>query len=221
MSEPTGVAYLTHGRLIVRVDGRPAFDVDSAFARGVADRQARAHAVHGWKESSGSWGAMGFAPPELAQWEMAEQRRLVSFRGVAAGDDAGTLYYLLGVGDMGGLFQYTIEDGAERRLMHRNGFQAKDLTRRSGGGEIAVSSSREDGTIGILIGENDGRFLRDVTAGDSIDESPAWVPGDARRLVYQSAAIGRDAQGLSVGSSPYRIEQIDVDAKKIETVHEK
>jgi hypothetical protein len=51
------------------------------------------------------------------------------FKSVTAGDDPNQLYYLLGVGDMGGLFQYTIPEDLERRLMHRNGFAAKDLSR--------------------------------------------------------------------------------------------
>ena len=214
------VAFLARGSLFLKIDDQPPRDIQSAFAQGVLDRQARAQEVDGWKANSGAWGEMGMASPELAQWQMADQRRQVLFKSVTAGDDPNQLYYLLGVGDMGGLFQYTIPEDLERRLMHKNGFAAKDLSRRKGTGEMAISVARENGTTGILVGENDGRFLQDRTTGDSIDESPSWVEGDACRLVYQSAGIGRDENGYAVGLSPYRIETLDLDKKSIDTLLE-
>ena len=83
-----------------------------------------------------------------------------------------------------------------------------------------MSIRRGDGTAGIVVGENDGRFLSDVTFGDCLDEAPAWIPGPGRRLVYQSAGIARDANGFARGLGPYSIAVLDVDAQSVETLIE-
>jgi hypothetical protein len=54
-----------------------------------------------------------------------------------------------------------------------------------------------------------------VTFGDSHDQAPSWVGGEGRRLVFQSAAIGRDHGGHYRGLSPYRIEIADLDAQEV------
>jgi hypothetical protein len=215
------VAYLTNGQLFLHNGAAEPREVQSAFAQQVMERQARNNAVHGWRSQSGVWGAMGFMPPELAAWEQGQQQRTpVQFKSVTPGDEAGHLYYILGVGDMGGLFHYTAADNVERRLMHRNGFLARDLSRHTQSGSIAVAVYKEDGSSSIQVGENDGRFLKDVTIGDAIDECPAWVPGDGRRIVYQSAGIGRNEHGFAMGLAPYRIELIDLDKQSVDVVLE-
>jgi len=217
--QPT-FAFLSNGQLFLRNGSDEPREIRSNFAQQVMERQARNAEVHGWKGQSGVWGAMGFAPPELAEWERAQQQRTpVQFQGVTNGDEDGHLYYILGIGDMGGLFHYTIENDAERRLMHRNGFLARDLSRHPESGAIAVSVQKEDGSSAVQVGENDGRFLRDVTVGDAVDESPCWVPGQGRRIVYQSAGIGRNEHGMVVGLAPFQVELIDLDKESIETVH--
>lgn len=217
-AEPA-VAYLSDGRLFLKSPGAESREIQSAFARQVMERQARNQEVHGWKAQSGIWGSMGMAAPELAAWEQNQPRTPVRFRGVTAGDEDGELYYVLGIGDMGGLFRYSVSQDLEHRLMHRNGFMAGDLSRHPESGEVAVSVVQEDGSTTILVGENDGRFLRSVTTGDAVDESPSWVPGGGRKVVYQSAGIGRNEQGFAVGLAPYAVEMLDLDSKNIETLH--
>lgn len=217
---PPTVAYLSDGKLFLKSPDAEPREVQSSFARQVMERQARTREVHGWREESGLWGNMGMPMPELGQWNVGHHRTPVRIQSAVAGDVPGHLYYILGVGDMGGLFHYTQEGDTERRLMHRNGFLAQDIARRSETGEVAVAVRREDGSAGIQVGDSDGRFLRDVTVGDAVDESPYWRPGDGRKLIYQSAGLGRDQNGFAVGLSEYRIEEIDLDGQKIETVRE-
>lgn len=216
------VAYLSDGKLFLQLPEAASREVQSTFAQQVMQRQARHNEVHGWRSQSAVWGNMGMAAPEMSQWEQvqAAQRTPVRIQGVAPGEKPGDLYYVLAVGDTGGLFHYSGDAQTENRLMHRNGFPARDISRRSPGGEIAVSVQREDGTAGIQVGESDGRFLRNVTDGDALDEAPSWVPGEARKLVYQSAGVGRNEQGFPVGLAPYRVEQLDLDKQDITTVRE-
>jgi hypothetical protein len=53
-----------------------------------------------------------------------------------------------------------------------------------------------------------------VAGGDSVDQAPAWVPGEGRKVVFQSAAVGRNAHGVPLGLGPYAIESLDLDADK-------
>lgn len=80
----------------------------------------------------------------------------------------------------------------------------------------------EDGAVNIALMKPDGKGLREVTGGDSMDECPAWVPteGDKHVLVYQSARIGRNAQGIAVEQGPYAVFQLDTDGGEMKTLLE-
>ena len=217
-----GFAWLSGGRLFVRRPNHDLVEIESSFARETMERRLRSEQLNSWKDRSGVWGSMGIAPPEMAQWNAAAAtpRRMIHFRSVTRGDEPGQLFYVLDLGNVGGLFRYDLDKDYETRLMHREGFMTSDLSRRPQGGEVAVALRRSDGTAGITIGENDGRYLKDVTFSDGVDESPAWLNDGSRRLVYQSAAWLRDDNGIARGMSPYRVEMLDLDAEKITTIHE-
>jgi hypothetical protein len=217
---PPAIAYLSRGRLLVRRDGEAVREVQSDFARESMERELRNQKLHGWKGQSGIWGNMGIEPAQFADWQNAEPRRVIRFASVTPGDGPGELFYVLDLGAVGGLFRYDLAANREQRLMHRNGFSTNDLSRHPETGAIAVAVPRDDGTVGIAVGENDGRYLSEATVGDCIDEAPTWVRGNGRALVYQSAGIGRDERGFSVGLGPYRLERIDMESKAVETLLE-
>jgi hypothetical protein len=217
------VAWLARGRLNLKPAGQPVRVVESAFARQSLERRLLAQDRDGWKGRSGVWWGLGMQPPGMAPWELPQnldERRAVTFGSVTRGDRPGEIFYVLSLDNMSGLFRYDIDRDEEQRLMHRNDLAARDLTRHPGSGSVAMSIRRGDGTAGIVVGENDGRFLNDVTFGDCLDESPAWIPGPGRRLVYQSAGIARDANGFARGLAPYSIAVLDVDARSVETLVE-
>lgn len=217
--EPS-IAYLSQGDLLVKLPGEASRIVESAFARQVRDRQARELQAHGWKNRGGIWGNMGMEPPGLAQWEGVADRRVMNFRGVARGGEPGRLFYVLELGTMAGLFHYDLAADSERRLLHRNDFRATDLHRHPRHGDLAMTVAREDGSTSLCISEADGRQLREITPGNSVDEAPAWIPGDGRQIVYQSAPIVRDDAGFAVGLGPYAIELVDIDREEISTLVE-
>lgn len=72
----------------------------------------------------------------------------------------------------------------------------------------------------------DGSELHGVTEGDSIDLHPAWLPGpvfdDGRRhqLVFQSAGIGRNAEGAFVAVGPAAVNLLDPEHGEMETLRE-
>lgn len=213
------IAYLTEGRLFVRAADGASREIESPFARESNERRARAQELHGWKERSGLWGNLdGLSSMEL--WEQADIRRRFRFQCAARGDVPDEIYYVLALENVGGLFRYDLTQEREQRLMHRNNFAPHDLARHPASGSVAVALPRDDGSIGIFIGENDGRFLTGTTTGDCMDEAPAWVPGEGRRIVFQSAGIGRNAAGFPVGVGPYALALLDVDKGQIDTLLE-
>ena len=220
MSNPT-VAWIASGRLLVKRNGGAVEEIESDFARETLERRMRSQQLHGWKGRSGVWGNMGMAPPEFSQWnEDVAPQRLIRFCGLTRGEKPDQLFYVLDLGDVGGLFEYDLDKGYESRLMHKEGFATPDISRHPETGDVAVSLYREDGTTGIVIGENDGRFLSSVTVSDSNDEAPTWCGDGSKRIVYQSAGYLRDENGVAAGKSTYRIELLDIENEKIETVLE-
>lgn len=214
------IAWISHGRLYVKRGDAPVQEVESDFARSSLEREMRSSQNNSWKGRSGVWGSMGMEPPGMAPWENAEARRNIRFTTMAAGDSPEEIYYVLDMGAVGGLFKQNLKLDEETRLMHRQGFSARDISRHPENGELAVSLMREDGTVGLSITRHDGLFGRNITLSDSIDEAPSWLRDGTRRIVFQSSAIGRDEHGAAIGKSTYRVEQVDLETEQIENLHE-
>jgi hypothetical protein len=207
------IAYLSQGRLLLKEPDKPAREIESQFAKETEQRQAKTRSIDGWKGRSGVWGQMGMAPPEWSQWEQAgaEGARRVAIRSICRGQQPGDLMYVLDVESVSGVFKYDMRQKLERRLMHRNDFLARDLVCHREKGTLAVSLARGDGSANLAFSDDEGRHWNHVTGGDSVDEAPSWVPGGNRRVVFQSAGVGRTAQGLRMGLGPYAIESLDLD----------
>lgn len=213
--QPT-VAYLSQGRLFLCQPGEPAREIKSQFAREAEQRQAKTRSIDGWKSRSGVWGQMGMAPPQWSQWDEAGQdgQRRIWIRSVSRGPSPGDLMYLLDLESVSGVFRYDLAQKLERRLMHRNDFIARDLACHRQRGTLAVSLAAGDGAASLAFSDDEGRHWNRVTGGDSVDQAPAWAPGESRKVVFQSAAVGRNAHGLPMGLGPYAIEILDLDGDK-------
>lgn len=219
-SNVLSVAWISRGRLFVKRGGSGVQEIESDFARDSLDREARNSANNSWKGRSGVWGSMGIEPPGMAPWEIEDPRRNIRFVTAARGDSPHEIYYVLDMGPVGGLFKYDMELDEETRLMHRQGFAARDISRHPNDGELAMALVRDDGTVGLSIARHDGLFGRTITLSDSVDEAPCWLRDGSKRLIFQSSAIGRDEHGYSTGKSCYRIEQLDLETEEIEKLHE-
>jgi len=212
------IAFLSQGRLFLVGKDDALYEITSEFAREFEERKARQKQVHGWKEHSGIWGGMGFAPPQFSQWEAVDNQRSIRFLGVDRGPSSDRLSYLVGLGPVTGLFAYEVPTERESRLFHKNDFPATDLAQHRRHGTLVMSVAGGDGTKHLVIAEADGRFPKPVTLGDTIDECPRWIDDDGKRLVYQSSGLLRDQQGHARGLSPYAIERLDLAQSAIEEV---
>jgi len=107
----------------------------------------------------------------------------------ARGKSPDEILYVLDMGAVGGLFSYTMAADIERRLVHRQGFVLRHLSRHPVDGEIAMSLPREDGTIGLKITRADGLFGEDVSLSDSIEDAPCWHADGTVGMVAGSELI--------------------------------
>lgn len=214
------VAYLAEGKLYLAARGRKPEPIESHFAQEMLDRQERNRQRHDWKQSGMAWnltrGMPGIAMP-------GGSARPIRFACLArARDGTDELAYALQTDVVGGLFFWERKTGYERRLFHRANFEAIDLACHPADGTLAVAVRMEDGAVNVAVMKPDGKGLREVTAGDSTDECPAWAPSPEGKhvLVYQSAGLGRNAQGMLVERGPYALFELDADTGDMKTLLE-
>lgn len=219
MNQGISFAYLAEGKLYVSRDGRAPELVSSPFVQGILDRVARDRQRNEWKTKGGGWqfgaGGLRTVMPGAAQPEL----RRVQYTGIARAREPGELLYALDTDHVGGIFSYKFDEQNERRLIHRNQFRCRDLARKPKDETLAMSLLQSDGSANIALMAPEGKGVREITEGDSIDEAPAWS-ADGRTLVFQSAGIGRNPAGLAHTLGPYAVQQLDVDGGSLTTLLE-
>jgi len=85
---------------------------------------------------------------------------------------------------------------------------------------VACSVLHRDGTAALGLMNADASDLCEITEGDVRDQAPSFVPGPGRRIVYQSAGIGRDRNGLLGGVGTFAIHELDLDRGEVTTLLE-
>jgi hypothetical protein len=217
------IAYLSDSKLFLKpADATAARLIQSPFAQELIDRANRDRQRNEWKASSAGWQSSSRGPFALAGLGAAGNgdTRKILVTGLSRGAAPHELLYALETESVGGLFQYDSTNDEERRLFHRQQFKARDLARHPSEDLIALSNRYDDGTANIALMPPSGKGLRDVTEGDSVDEAPAWVPGAAKTVVFQSAGIGRNQLGHPVALGPYAVQQLDLEKDRFTTLLE-
>src|SRR5580700_9225258 len=212
MSEPA-VAFLSKRKLHVRRNG-VTHVVESEFERTVRVRTASIERRHAWKTQGR--GAMFMGGVWAAQAH-ARNAVPVSLTGLAAGQD-GTLLYSMETDSVSGIFLLDAA-GVETRLFHTADFCIRHAALNPEGSWLAATAfHKDDMRSNIVVLPLHGTDLSEVTEGDSFDQFPQWVEGARRRIVFQSAGIGRDAAGRFAGLGPCSIQELDLDSGNLEEV---
>ncbi len=211
MSGPA-IAFLSDGRLHLHKDGA-SNALESQFERSVQERIVSTQRRHGWKEEgrgarfAGIWGS---AEP---QTDLAPVTRT----GLAAGPD-GALFYSMETADVSGVFLLDA-GGSETRLFHTAEFKIRHVALHNDGTTLAAAAFARNGMhSNIVVLPVHGVELTEVTEGDSMDCCPQWIPGPGRRIVFQSAGLGRNSAGAFVGLGPSAIHQLDLDSGALEEI---
>jgi hypothetical protein len=212
MSEPA-VAFLSKRKLHVRRNGITHL-VESEFERTVRERTASIERRHAWKTQGR--GAMFMGGVWAAQ-PNARNAVPVSITGLTAGQN-GTLLYSMETDSVSGIFLLDAA-GVETRLFHTADFCIRHAALHSEGLSLcATAFHKDDMRSNIVVLPLHGTDLSEVTEGDSFDQFPQWVAGARRRIVFQSAGIGRDAAARFAGMGPCSIQELDLDSGDLEEV---
>jgi hypothetical protein len=216
MPEPS-LAYLAQSKL--HLCGGGATDtIDSKFGRSLRERASEIHHRHAWKTagrgarfmSGAMWGAQpGGDPGEFR----------IAITSVARGRNPGELLYSLETDSISGIFEVNAA-GVEQRLFHTADFRVRHMALNPEGTSIAASIVHSDFTANIAILQVEGPDFFEASEGDSLDLAPRWAPGPVRKLVFQSAGVGRDAGGRFSGLGPFAVQQIDLDSGEMECLAE-
>lgn len=213
------LAYISQGKLYVKLRTEPSRLIESPFAQEAQSRALEIHQRREWKTqgrggrfmSGGAlWGTDNFDPRAMR----------VEFGAVSRGPRPGEILTVLNTDHVGGLFLHDLNSGRETRLLHKERFLVRDLRRHPDLPLTACSISAPNGTARIALLTDETFELTEVTEGDSVDEAPAWVPHCRQTLVFQSAGVGRDAQGYPARLGPYALHRLDVDTGRLETLVE-
>lgn len=211
-------AWVDQGRLFVRWDGAEVLLVESPFGASVLHRLVHTEPRHCWKtQERGArfmrggmpWGTNGRDVDKIP----------VAVSAVSRGLRGGELLYTLRADDVHGLFAWVAEDGTERRLLHGTRFRFQDVSADHDHGKVACTI-QYGATSHLAVLDADGSALTEVTEGDSMDMAPTWVPGAPDDLVFQSAGVARDEEGMPVSLGPSAIMRLNLGNGHITSVLE-
>ena len=211
------LAYVSQGKLHFHGDGVASSTMESPFGRSLRDRAAQIYNRHAWKTQGTSAQFMrGMLWPQRGGG--ANEFR-IAITSVARGRDPGEVMYSLETDEISGVFSVD-GNGIETRIFHTADFRVRNIAVSPDGSAIALSVFHNNLTANLAILNGDGSDFREASEGDSVDLSPQWVPGSQRRLVFQSAGLGRDVGGRYTGLGPFAVQQLDLDADAISCLAE-
>lgn len=209
-----GFAFLSNGMIFFRERGGELKQVHSPYAQEAMDRRERSRARHSWKEGTAFNVAAGGG---RHSFEGADRPLMATS---VAYEANGNLLYFLKDENMGGLFRREAESGKEMRLVLRQNLHLTDLSPSPDGTVLAASSQQPGGVANIALLKEDGGNYREVTGGDTIDSSPAWIPGAPKRMVFQSAGLARNEQGYILALGNASIQKLDMETGSVTPILE-
>src|SRR5258708_16847893 len=107
-----------------------------------------------------AWNFGGQMGSQFGPMGLPVGRRRIRFSGVTSAGDGKQLLYSLDTDHVGGLFQYELADGFERRLYHRQQLRINDVARHLGDGTLVFSMLAEDGTAHIAMMGGEGKGFK-------------------------------------------------------------
>ena len=207
-------AFLSNGFLFYRERGGEVKQVHSAYAQEALDRRERSREKHSWKKGT----SFGIAAGGGARHFEAPDKPLQATS--AAFEANGNLLYFLKDDAVGGLFRREVASGNEIRVLLKQKLHLGDLNPSPDGTMLAASSQQTGGVANIALLKSDGSGYCEVTGGDTIDASPAWVPGVKDRLLFQSSGLARSDEGYIVAQGNASIQMLNMESGSVASVLE-
>jgi hypothetical protein len=211
------IAYLAQGKIRVKTGEQPPRTVDSAYGNSIREKAVRAQQKHSWK-SAGDDGS----PFKAMLWGRAGGGGEIplAITSICGGKEPGALVYSLESGSLCALLEVGQLGAEERRLWNDNRTQIRHVSISRETGDMVFSILHQNGTanIGVKMAGEGG--VKELTEGDSFDTAPRWAPGEGKKIVYQSAGIGRNREGHFLALGPFSLQQLDCEAGELTTILE-
>jgi hypothetical protein len=210
---PTGIVYLSHGRLFFKSEESPATEIDSEFAQSIRQRAFELHRRHAWKTQGRGAKFMSGGISGGALWgaDLEDAAGIKIVVTGCAGGSEGDLFYALQSPEISGLFRRKADTQTEQRLLHTSDFKIGHIAVQRETDRLAMSLQHRGGAT-IAVMDAAGSGFTEVTQGESADESPQWFPGGENKIVFQSAGLAQNEQGQYVGRGPATIQSLDLDS---------
>ncbi|NEO85250.1 MAG: hypothetical protein F6J87_13525 [Spirulina sp. SIO3F2] len=207
------IAYLSQGKLYLKQGDRPVREIESEFGRSLQQRRLQMERRKAWRDRSIR--SMTLTPQMAKQMEQqSEVLTPVAITSLCQLTE-GEFLYALESEDMGGLFRFEPDRDRENRLFHSTDFRIGHLNFSADHNQIACTKNYPTGITNLATLAANAVRPQDITAGDSVDLAPCWLPGQQKALVYQSAGVGRNEQGYVVNRAPFTIEKLDFEQQDI------
>jgi hypothetical protein len=211
------IAYLAQGKIRIKSGGDAPRTLDSPYGRSVHDRSVRSQQRHSWKNDGD-----GFLAGQMLWGKAATPGgpAPVLFTSLSRGMAPKQVVYSLASGSLCALCEADDLGAEERRLWNDNRRRVEHIHTCPRTGNVAFSVQHDNGTanIGVMLRGEPG--FGEVTEGDSLDTAPRWAPGEERKIVYQSAGIGRNRDGHFLALGPFSIQAVNIDSAEMETLVE-
>ena len=209
-----GLAFISNGKLFYQAPGQELRELQSPHVQTVTERIERSRQLHGWKEGTAfarsftgrdrsGTGAVGI---QATSAEFAAHDRVL---------------YFLKDESFGGLFEYDLTQDIEKRLLHKQFLYLEDLRLHPADGRrLLCAQHARNGAANIVVMDADGGNYRELTGGDTVDTAPAWVPGQADLVLFQSSGLARNQAGYVMANGPASIQMADTAAGSLTVVLE-
>ena len=217
MKPPISIAYLAQGKIWLKQGGAQPQLIQSPYASNVYEKAIRAQQRNSWKSQGGGF----LSGPSL--WgggAGAHGPQPVLATSISRGETPGHLVYSVESGPLCALLAAENFGAEEKRLWNNNNLRLQHVHAHPQTGDLAFSIVHANGTANLGIKLKDESGIKELTEGDSVDTSPQWVAGERRKIIYQSAGVGRDRQGNYLALGPFSIQELDLDSAEIKTVLE-
>lgn len=210
-----GVAFVANGKLFHREQGAEPHLLQSSYVQEALDRRERTKQRHSWKQDTSFNIASGGGRRSF----QGNEAPIVTTSTVFDRHSNSLLYFIKDE-IIGGLFASVPGSSAEQRVLLKQGLHLTDLNLSPDGQMLCASSRQDEGIANIAVLARDGSKLREVTSGDTVDASPAWIPGVENRLLFQSCGFARDAQGYVIAQSNATIQMLNLETGELAPILE-
>jgi len=205
------ITYLKNGKLWYKHRDSNPVEIQSTFATEIRNRMIRLQQKNNWKTEVNDTPFKGSMLWGVKQINI--DRTPLNITSVIFNQYGDSLYYILESNTIGGLLYYDIASQTEKRLFHKENFNAYDIAYNPYRNILVGVRRYGNGSSNIMRFDLSGAY-RDITDGDSVDEAPCWRKTNWSEMLYQSAGIATDKNGYTAGLGHCSILSLDLNTSE-------